>query len=158
MKKKRADHLPLLVGALPPPITGQTIGFELLLWGLSQRRVPFDFVNMGEPKFERFVGEFSFKRAMHVLLLISRYARLAAGKRRTVYITIAQSRVGFVRDFCIIWWAWAWRHRIVFHLKGGGFGRFYQGLPRWQKLIVRNTWRRATVIIVLGESLRGMFS
>lgn len=162
MKNQRTDAhpplIPLLVGALPPPITGQTICFELLLRGLKQRRIPYDFVNMGESKFERFIGRFSLKRAMRMLLLISRFARLAARKRRAVYLTIAQSKVGFLRDFCIIWWAWAWRHRIILHLKGGGFGRFYQGLPRWQKWIVRNTWRRASVIIVLGESLRSMLS
>ena len=47
--------------------------------------------------------------------------------------------------------------RVVVHLKGGNYDNFYASQPRWLRLLMRDTLRSVTPIIVLGPTLRSMF-
>ena len=47
--------------------------------------------------------------------------------------------------------------RVVVHLKGGNYDNFYASQPRWLRLLMRDTLRSVTQIIVLRPTLRSMF-
>lgn len=146
----------LVVGALPPPVTGQTLALETLIDALRQRAVPHRMFDLSERTGTRFNGTFSMSRGVQFARLLVTYLPTVLGRDRTLYLTVAQSWVGFVRDLCTIWPAALRRHRIVLHMHGGGFRHFYDGLSRWKQYVVLKTWRRASRIIVLGDSLRSM--
>ncbi len=77
---------------------------------------------------------------------------------KVVYIPISQTTVGYLRDSILIVMAWLFRRRIILHLRGGNFDEFYEGSGRMMRAFVRWTLRRTHAVIVLGESLRRLFS
>jgi glycosyltransferase involved in cell wall biosynthesis len=154
--RKLATRSAILVGALPPPITGQSVLFRLLVDGIQSRKLLCTPINISGRDAKRPAGAFSVRRVVEISIALLHFAAQALRPQASVYLTIAQSWIGFLRDFCFIWLAWALRHRIVLHLHGGGYGRFYNGLTGLRRWIVKKTWQRASVIIVLGDSLRAM--
>ena len=82
---------------------------------------------------------------------------LAVGYR-SVYLLIAQSTAGFVRDAIMIWTARLFRGSVVVHLHGGNYDGFYRARSKLGKFLIRHTLRRVHRIIALSERLRGMYS
>ena len=82
---------------------------------------------------------------------------LAVGYR-SVYLLIAQSSAGFIRDAVMIWGAWLCRGSVVVHLRGGNYDGFYRDRSTLGKFLIRHTLRRADRIIALSERLRGMYA
>lgn len=146
----------VLVGPVPPPYTGQSVAFGMLMEEVEAARIPHTVVNLAQAG-EGGDGQFSRGRAREYAGILSRYARAAAGGRKTVYITIAQSRAGFARDFVMVWLAALFGHRVVLHLHGGNYPTFYAQQPPLVQRIVRATLRRASRLLVLGERLRSSF-
>jgi glycosyltransferase involved in cell wall biosynthesis len=148
----------VLVGSLPPPYTGQAVAFEMLVQAVRERGWPHRTINLSRGLGEELT---TFPRARHRVrdfsLLLAEYGRAAAFGQKTVYLTIAQSRRGFLRDLPVIWLAALFRHRIVLHLHGGNYGNFYREQPTWYRALIRATLRRADLVLVLGERLRSMF-
>ena len=148
----------LLIGPLPKSTaTGVSLGFRSLVKGLSDNGVAFNVVDLqsaGEPVSS---GVFSVRRARQIIVPILSAIRLTP-RARTVYLTIACSKAGFLKDFMIIWWAWILRKRIVLHLKSGGYYEFYREAGSLWKTVIRSTLNRADKIIALGESIRSQFS
>lgn len=148
----------VLVVALPPPVTGQSIAAAMLVEHLAERGTPHAVIDISG----------GFGRDGRIAPLLGRMAQylgkiaafVACVWRRpapTVYLTIAQSARGFARDLCFVWIAAAARCRIVLHLHGGNYQGFYLSCGPLLRWVVRSTLRRADLIIVLGEGLRGMF-
>lgn len=148
----------VLVGPLPPPYYGQSVSFGMLVREVAERGIPHDVVDLahGEGS-EQKIGRASWERAAEYTSILTRYARVVAGPRRTVYLTIAQSRHGFFRDCVMIWLAALRGHPVVVHLKGGNYGNFFAEQPGWLRRLIRATLRRTSRVLVLGERLRGMF-
>lgn len=147
----------VLVGPLPPPFAGQSVSFQMLAEAVAERGIPHAVVNLangaGSP-----VGQASPRRAAEYAPILARYARALAGGRKTVYLTIAQSRHGFLRDAVMIGMARALGHRVVAHLKGGNYDGFYAAQPPALQRAIRATLRRCDRILVLGERLRAMYA
>ena len=138
-------------------VTGLSLAFELLLAGLQRRHIPYRLVDLGTLWDANQVGRFTRVRAWIALrLLLIFYAQII--RIPNVYITIASSRVGFLRDALMIWPARLCRRRLVLHLHGAGYQPFYQTQPRWLQGIIAQTLAQADTIIVLGESLRDHFA
>jgi len=45
-------------------------------------------------------------------------------------------------------------HRLVLHIKSGGYGDFYAAQPSWLKRLIRMTLSQADAIVILSECLR----
>lgn len=134
------------------------VGFELLVTELRNRRIPVDVVDLFVGRGSAVsVGGASAARGFQIGQVLVRYLKVAWRGNRCVYLTIAQSRHGFWRDFIIIWFARARGHRIVTHLKGGNYHGFYLAQPRWLQWVIRATLRQVNSMVVLGEGLRHMF-
>lgn len=147
----------LLIGPLSKNACGGvSLGFESLVEGAKSAGYPIKVVDTlwgGEQKVN---GRFTIRRSVASLVIVLNtwIGFLSAGK---VYMTISSSTPGFIKDCLVIWPAWLLRKRIVCHLKGGGYGVFYEGCPPLLQWGIRTTLNRVTKIVVLGELLRAQF-
>jgi glycosyltransferase involved in cell wall biosynthesis len=145
----------ILVGALPPPIDGQSLTFELVAHGLPRSGREVYIVDFARP------GEFARSRAARAFdyaFVIARFVRaLAQHPGAGVYLTVAQSRAGFLRDLAFVVLARLAGRRVAIHVHGGNYGGFYRAQPRHVQRLIRRTLSSTSKIIVLAERLRGMF-
>lgn len=148
----------ILVGPLPPPYYGQSVSFRMLADEVARLGVPHAVVDLahGEGSGEK-IGVVTRHRLLDYASILRRFFAAAAGRRGTLYLTIAQSRAGFMRDWVMIRYARLFGHRVVVHLKGGNYHNFYAAQPAWMRALVRQTLRSADRVLVLGERLRSMF-
>lgn len=149
----------ILLGPLPPPYHGQSMAFAALVEGLAERGVPFQVHDLfPEKRPDAQVAGAGWRRARQLMGVTARFLGwVLRTPRTTVYITIAQSRLGFLRDAVMIWAARAGGHRIVVHLHGGNYDGFYAAQPGWLQWVVRATLRQCSSVLVLGDRLRAMF-
>ena len=147
----------MLAGPLPPPADGQSVSFEMLCNGLLSRGYDCRIIDLKRKKPSLF-SRITFTRSMELVHSLVRFVGGLAKNYRRVYITIAQSRAGFMRDALMIWAAWIRGCRIIVHLKGGNYDNFYARQPRLLKFLIRHTLRRVSQIIVLSEILKTMYS
>jgi glycosyltransferase involved in cell wall biosynthesis len=152
LRERRARTL--LIGPLPPPVTGQSVAFELLARELGKIR-PVQTVDLSELAGRR-DQKFSLSRAMQMVrLAASMFGNMRAVS--VVYITIAQSRLGFIRDALFISIARAWRRPVIAHLHGGNYARYYNTEPPLMRILIRTTLLRLDRLIVLSDRLRSDF-
>lgn len=145
----------LLVGTRAPPINGQSIAFGMLLQGFVSTNTAVDVIDISERTGRR-DRDFSFARVVQVLRLAISVWR-ACRSARLAYLTIAQSRWGFIRDALLIWTASLARRPIVLHLHGGNYAGFFASEIPLLRVVIRKTLRRAARIIVLSGALRHDF-
>lgn len=154
MTSPRETGHTLLIGPLPPPITGQSVAFALLATELTKVR-PVQTVNLSDLA-ERRDQRFSLSRSMQML----QHAASMFGNMRgvsAVYITIAQSRLGFIRDALFILVARMWRRPVIAHLHGGNYAHYYESEHPLMRLLIRSTLLRLNRLIVLSDRLRSDF-
>lgn len=137
-------------------VTGLTKALDLLLEGLNEHHLPYKLLDKSVADLPGEVGAFRFARAVATLRIFLSYWPALRGVEG-VYMTIASTRAGFFRDSLYIWLARLFGKRIVVHLHGGGYGRFYDLQAPWIKPIIRHTLAKTDTIIVLGEGLREQF-
>ena len=147
----------LLVGPLPPPATGQSVSFDMLKRELSNRGWKCRVVNLTRGSWSASKMS-AVARALQMTGLVASFCLNILKGYRSVYLTIAQSRSGFIRDALMIWFAAAFRARLVVHLKGGNYDGFYRAQPSWLKALIRATLCRTNRIIVLGHGLVDMYA
>ena len=148
----------LLVGPLPPPQHGQSLSFKMLVDSFLEESSEIKVISIADKKIS---GKRGFQKTLariysYISIIIHYFIYVSTNSCR-VYITIAQSRQGFYRDFVMIWIASLFSRPIVVHLKGGNYGGFYSeqsGLLKW---IIRKTLLRVERILVLGHKLTSMY-
>lgn len=148
----------VLVGMLPEPFNGQSVCFQMLVEGIKERGIHAQVINISPKQNNRAAGKWSWRRAFELLTIITVYVFRMFGFDKTVYITIAQSRVGFIRDFIMIWLAKLFKHRVVVHIHGGNYDHFFYNQPYIIKTIIKKTLLQSDAVIVLGEALKSMFN
>jgi glycosyltransferase involved in cell wall biosynthesis len=157
MNSKQRTETLILVGALPPPTTGQALAFEMLVKGINERKIPYKIVNISSKK--KVLDQVaSWGRMSEYIIILLEYMCKVLFRNNTVYIIIAQSRRGFFRDLFMIWIARMNRNKIICHLHGGNYDNFYRSQPKWLRWLIRKTLLQVNDIIVLGEKLRGNFN
>ena len=144
----------MLIGPMPPPITGQSVAFSLLAEEF-QRVGSVTVVDLSERSGRR-DRQFSLARALLMLRLAASIWR-GLGATSLIYLTIAQSRVGFLRDALFIAIARLRGRPVVAHLHGGNYSGYYHSENRMFRFLIRRTLRHTARLIVLSESLRQDF-
>ena len=147
-----------LIGPLPPPVTGHSVAFEMLRDAVRAGNVTHRVIDIGRGADARRDSGFSLLRAASMVGPAFRALRLVFARKGVVYLTIAQSWKGFLRDSLFISLAALGRHRIVLHLHGGNYAGFYQAQSPSRQRLVARTMGKASEIIVLSESLKNGFS
>jgi glycosyltransferase involved in cell wall biosynthesis len=148
----------LLIGPTPPPYHGVAMAIQSLLG--SALREPFDLTHL----------DISDRRGIHhvdhpdlhdVGLFLRHWIRLLVilirQRPHLVYLPISQSSVGILRDSLFFWPSYLLGSKVVFHLHGGNFRGWYESRGKGMKTYVRVVLRRISRMVVLGESLKGLF-
>ena len=158
-KNKVEDITPcLLIGfSSRYNVTGLALGFDLLLAGFEERGIPYRLVDFGRLGLAARPGSFDWRRIRATLKLLASFCTQLVNSR-VVYMLIASSKFGFLRDAFMIWASRLLRRRIVLHLNGGGYRPFYETQPHWLQRWIAKTLAQADTIIVLGEQLRDQFA
>ena len=146
----------ILIGSLPPPITGQTIAFQMVCEGFQERKLPYRVINLSGGEHTRPEGRFSLKRLIQLFKPFFRALILLFGQKN-LYLSAAQNWVGFLRDSIFILLAAIGRQRIVIHVHGGNYDGFYASLSPLQQYVVRVFLKPVDTILILGKSLYSMF-
>lgn len=137
-------------------VTGLGLAFDMLVSGLRERGIPFEVVEKAAMEENVRQGAFQTGHALNTLRTLLRlWTRL--GGASLLYMPVASSHFGFIRDALSIWPARLLGKRVVLHLHGGGYLDFYKSLPRRFAWVVRKTLTRADTLIVLGELLKDQF-
>lgn len=154
----RGRSVATLIGYLPPPLNGLSVAMSGLCRALRDRGIPFDVIDLGGETGTRAEGKITLRRILGLLPALARGAKLLVARRQTVYLTVAQSWGGFLRDQVFILAAWLGRHRLVVHLHGGNYDRFYSKQTRLRQRMMRWALGRADRFVVLGTALRDVFA
>lgn len=149
----------LLIGALPPPPTGQSVAFRTLVEGLAEEGAPLRVVDLAERNTSRRDATATPGRA---LTLGRRWLQAAAHCLRyrggTLYLQLAQSRVGLWRDLAFLRLARATGQRTVVHLHGGNYAGFHRELPPRRQRRLQRALAAVERIIVLADCFRMDFA
>jgi len=125
--------------------------------GMRERCLEFDVLDLNRLARSRRAGAFSLAKAWGVIRSVPIYLRLLT-RCDIAYMTLGCSTLGFLRDAIFIWIAALANRRVVTHLKGGGYGEFYEHRSWLFQQVIRLTIERADCVIVLGELLREQFA
>lgn len=137
-------------------ITGAGAAFDLLVAGFQARGLPHAVVDLTGDRDVASVGAFSLVRAVDSAReVVHAWLRLWGARR--VYLAIASSLPGFLRDASIIWPAALLGRGLIFHSHTNGFAQLYPPQPGWLKALMRSTLAQADRIIIEGELSRAQF-
>jgi len=143
-------------------VSGQRMMFQLAVDLLRERGWDVRVVDIGEHgrlSERRIKGRLSILRVVDYLKILPPvWLAGLLGKRRIVYLTTAQSLVGFLRDLLIIWPLSFRRHRIICHQFGGNYSGFFEAQSPVVRRLVRWTLDRTTSIVVEGDLVKRQFS
>jgi glycosyltransferase involved in cell wall biosynthesis len=154
----KSEKKVLLIGSpSTETVTGLSFQFDSLLDGMRSRGLDFELVNRSLIESAGKPGDFSVARSIATVKIIGR-AIVKSLACRFVYLTLGSSRVGFLRDLCMIYPAKLLGRRVVAHLHGGGYGAFYESQIAPVRAVIRRVLSRVDRIIVEGHLLREQFS
>lgn len=139
--------------------SGQAMMFDALVGFLQGRNFRISVVNLASKYTNIQVGKFSIKRTLEYFgIIVKSIPKLYKFRGRQLYITTAQTRAGFFRDFVFINLAYLLGYRILMQQFGSNFESFYCSLSPIWKYLVRKTFEKASVIVVEGELTKRQFS
>jgi len=143
----------LLIGPLPPPITGNSLVNKVIVDNLrTYCPIDVDFVNTSDPKFRESVGEFSLEK---VFFFIGRYKTLYKVFRSSkVYITPGQTFWGILKYAPFILFAKLLKKELIVHIHGDYLWQEYEKLTGVKKRIFKFLFSQFNKGIVLSKSLR----
>lgn len=155
--KAPSDEVVLLVGNRSGEnISGLSVSFDILISGFADRNLHYQVVDKSAVGTSGKSGSFHHSRALNTaVVLLQFWVRLFFVTR--VYLTVASSVLGFLRDALMIWSSRLLGRTVILHLHGGGYRGFYEAQSKWMKSAIRRTLSQADTIVVEGELLRDQF-
>lgn len=148
----------LIIGPMPEEAnTGLAVALQCLTEGIKTREIHYSVANTARWGLPGQPGEKSLRRAVHSVMS-SLEAAAKSLFYKNVYMTLSTSNGGFLRGALAIWVASVMRRRVTLHLHGGGFAAFYDAQGACFQAFVRQTMRRASRIVALGELLVDQFA
>lgn len=147
----------LVIGPTPPPCNGMSVATELVLRAISDQ---FSFIHLDTAD-RRGLSNMGELDAQNIVLAGYhglKYLWFLLSKRpEVVYVPIAQNRLGFLRDCLFLIPARLLGKKVVIHLHGAYFDRFYKDASPAMQGLVRFALCGATRAIVLAQSLSDIF-
>lgn len=135
----------LLIGSLPPPITGQSISFSYLTTLTNQGR--FRIYNTNK-------SSFNFFNYLDSLLFLPIY--ILFNKIDSIYFLGSRSKFGFLRQLPLLTIAALKRIKLINHLHGADFKEFYKKAG-FLKSIIKWAYKKVDTSIVLLEEMKDQF-
>ena len=149
----------LLVGSLPPPQHGSNLYFQSLLLSDLRERFSISHLDLSDHRSLDNIGRLDF---LNVYFAVRNVVNLAVLSRKLkpdlVYVPIAQKNLAYLRDGLLILASKAFSHcKLVIHLHGSDFRRFYENTNMMMRWFIRETLKRVDTAIVLSDRLRSIF-
>lgn len=145
----------LIVGATPPPVHGCSIAIRFMLDGDLSKRFRVLHLDIADRRNLDNLGRFDITNVLlglkHGLQFVSMLLR---ERPDVVYLILSQNRWAFLRDLVFILPAMLTGTPFVAHLHGGRMPSFLQETDGVMRSLVRWVLRKATRVLVLGETLR----
>lgn len=155
MKKNK---IIIFLAPIPPPYMGPTIATEIILNSMFVEKFNVIHIDTSDNRPLSNLGKLDL---INVYLALKHYFRLLHklifSEASLVYIPISQTSIGFLRDVPFVIFSKFFKKKVVLHLRGGYFRKFYDASNSFIKCIVRMTLRRIDRMIVLGSSLKILF-
>jgi len=142
----------LYLAPLPPPVTGQSLACDAFLQHLRGADT-VDVVNLMKGHHR---NGFTPLHGLRIPGLIASTFRLAR-TADVVYMNLAQSLSGNVKDLGLLTALGRRIERTVVHLQGGGIGRTVYGRSKILKAVNTRLLKHVAGVVVLGDSLRHVF-
>ena len=145
-------HKVLLIGPLPPPITGPTTANTLIYNSLSSHHgYSCAVANTNYSQFEN-LGKIDLKK---IVFYVWQYRYLfKIPKSDTVYIIPGQTFLGVVRYAPFIYLAKVLKKQILVQIRGDHLHLEYYEAAPWKKKIIHNILSKVSKGIVLSQKLR----
>jgi glycosyltransferase involved in cell wall biosynthesis len=151
MNARNSRRTVLFIGALPPPITGQSLACAVFLDRLRQQH---EVIAVDINKSDLSSGGLVWGRVIEIARILSLVVR-SARQADAVYFTITESLLGNLKDLLIYLACWRLLPRTVIHLHGGaGMIRLLHGPTGFLRRLNKIFLDRMSAIIVLGDRLR----
>lgn len=148
------DKKILFVGALPPPVTGQSLACEVFLHELTQH-YHVATVNINKENFKS--GGFEQSRLKSIVISIYKTWRIARTSD-ALYFTISESVLGNLKDLLIYMASWRILPSSAIHLHGGsGMRRLLANRFSPLRLLNKLFLSRIGKVIVLGDRLASIY-
>ena len=157
MIQRQSKPQVLVIGASPPPHNGMSVATELVLAAL-RRDLPVIHLDTADRRGLSNIGKFELGNLMLATVHGAKCLWFLLAKRPPiVYVPISQAWLPFLRDCLFLVPARLLRRKVVVHLHGGYFGRFYRETSPPMRRIVRYTLGKTSRAIVLGKNVAGVF-
>ena len=152
----------LLIGQFPPPYHGTSIALDTIRSSeIINKYYCITQINTNRPDLPTDVeiGKIRwYKITQDIYHIFSLFNKLLTEKPCLVYITIAQTKWGYLRDGIFIVVSRLFKKKCIVHLHGGYFRLLYNNSWKLFQCWVKFTLRQVDVAIVLTESLRSIFA
>ncbi len=150
----KRKHKFILVGPLPPPITGVSLANKIILENLPKYfpKYKVDFINTSYPTFKEDIGKFSLKK---VFVYTKQYKELyKIFKSDKVYITTGQTFFGVLKYAPYILLSKFLNKELIIHIHGDFLWQEYNKLSGYKKKLLKYLISKFDKGIVLSKSLR----
>lgn len=139
--------------------SGQAMMFDGFMQYLTnERKWDIKIINIASFSKSRITGTWSVFRSLeYMIILIRVFIYLLIGKYDFVYLTGAQSKVGFFRDYCVVWIANLFRVKVVNHQFGANYIGFYNSLSPFFRRKLVGMLEKIDKIIVEGDCMKQQF-
>ena len=148
----------LIIGPTPPPYHGVSVATEMILNSNLQRKFKIIHLDTADRRDLSNIGKIDFTNiylaSEHFLKFIWLCIR---EKPEVIYVPISQTILGYLRDCLFLVPAKIFHKKIIVHLHGGYFRKFYEGSSKLMKNLIEWTLKEVKRTIVLGENLRYIF-
>lgn len=144
----------LFIAPLPPPTHGHSLASKVFYDKLVQSH-EVNLVNLNKRSFK--AGMDSFERIMQVINI---FIKVWKGKNSAdiIYFTISESFMGNIKDIFLYLICYRCLDRMVIHLHGGGIKKNLFDKMKWLFLINKFFIKKVGAVIVLGPSLKHIFT
>ncbi|MDQ6990329.1 MAG: glycosyltransferase family 4 protein [Mariprofundaceae bacterium] len=139
--------------------SGQAMMFDALVDFLAVNNFTVGVIDLTSKYTNIQVGRFSIKRTLeYFTIIVGSLGKFIEYRGGLLYITTAQTKAGFLRDFVFVNLACLFGYRILMQQFGSNFKNFYFELSPFFKYLVRITFNKGRVIVVEGELTKNQFS
>lgn len=149
----------IFIGALPPPFMGPTLATEVILKSSLKDRFELIHLDTSDHRGIETLGAFDFENIFGALKGYWQVFWMSLRYRPAlVYIPHSQTTLGYLKDSIMIILAKLLGRRVVGHLRGGNWRNWLDGASPATRAYVRIVHGMVDGQIVLGETLRSLFS
>lgn len=138
--------------------SGQSMMFEAFVEYLQENEYDVKIIDLASKYDDINVGKITSKRIFeYVGIILGAFKVFSANRKSTVYITTAQTKGGFIRDYLFINFAKFFGCKLLLQQFGSNFENFYStASPGLQKRILA-TFNKGDLIVVEGEVTKQQF-